>query len=261
MREGQASQTARRVAAQRRHFPRVPAEYGDSRADRLLHADVAGDLPFRNTAFAVYLAARTRFFDTAVVTAIADRIAQIVVIGAGYDGRSLRYAAPDVRWFELDHPATIRDKTARLARLGVAGAAACVPADFTTDDVARLLADAGQVAGAPSLFYCEGVTPYLEREVVGGLLRAVRSRAAPGSRLAIDVPLVPRGWRARRARARLRARVRAQGEPMRFAIRFAELGPLLDDCGWSIDRAVGPAGDDPLRSSRSTAFVLASPYP
>jgi methyltransferase (TIGR00027 family) len=261
VRDGQASQTARRVAAQRRHFDRLTVDYGDPAGDQRLHDDVAGDLPFRNSPFALYLHARTRFFDAAVVDAAAAGLTQVVVVGAGYDGRSLRYAAPGARWFELDHPATTSDKAARLARLGLLTAAVAVPADFGADDVAGRLAAAGQDAVIPSLFYCEGVTPYLERESIARLLRALRTRAAPGSRLAIDVPLVPRGWRARRARARLRARVNAQGEPMRFQIRFADVPGLLTEGGWQLERAADPAGADPAHSRRPTAFVLASPYP
>src|SRR5271167_86445 len=86
VRDGQASQTARRVAAQRRHFPRLSTGYGDPAADQLLHDDVAGDLPYADTPFTAYLAARTRFFDLAVVDAIARGTQQIVVVGAGYEG-------------------------------------------------------------------------------------------------------------------------------------------------------------------------------
>ena len=66
-----------------------------------------------------YLDARTRFFDRVVVGAIGRGVRQIVVGAAGYDGRAFRYAKPGVRWFEVDHPATQRDKQERLARLGL----------------------------------------------------------------------------------------------------------------------------------------------
>jgi O-methyltransferase involved in polyketide biosynthesis len=42
-----------------------------------------------------------------------------VVVGAGYDGRAIRFASPGVRFFEVDHPATQLDKRARLASVGV----------------------------------------------------------------------------------------------------------------------------------------------
>ena len=45
---------------------------------------------------------------------------KVIIVGAGYDGRAIRYARPGVRWFEVDHPATQRDKLERLERLGIA---------------------------------------------------------------------------------------------------------------------------------------------
>jgi len=252
VREGEPSRTAREVAAQRRHLERVQADYGDPVADQRLHGDVAGELPFRDDPLTAYLASRTRFFDTAVVEAIAGGIRQVVVAGVGYDGRSLRYAAPGVTWFELDHPATLADRSARLARLGIDGAAVAVAADFSVDDVGPRLAAAGHDGSIASLVLCEGVTTYLERAVVVGLLRAVRDRAATGSRLAIDFSLVPTTSRARQSRERLSARVGSQGEPFRFALPAAELPGLLREGGWRVEST---------DSSESTAFVLASPYP
>jgi len=60
-----------------------------------------------------YIRARTAFFDRVVVSAIDRGVAQVVIGGAGYDGRAFRYAKPGVRWFEVDHPATQADKRAR----------------------------------------------------------------------------------------------------------------------------------------------------
>ena len=84
-----------------------------------------------------YLAARTTFFDRVVVSAIDRGVRQVVVGAAGYDGRALRYAKPGVRWFEVDHPASQRDKLARLERLGIAvSGVRFAEADFTRDPVA-----------------------------------------------------------------------------------------------------------------------------
>ena len=73
--------------------------------------------------FGPSLAARTRFFDERVLEAISDGIGQVVILGAGYDDRALRFRSPGVRFFELDHPATQADKARRL-RVIKAGAGA-----------------------------------------------------------------------------------------------------------------------------------------
>jgi len=121
VRDGQPSLAAQRVAAYRLGFGRLPFPPGDPAADERLARDVAGALDFqRSERMARYLRARTEFFDRAVLDALGRGARQLLTVGAGYDGRALRYAAPGVRWFEVDHPATQRDKRARLARLGIA---------------------------------------------------------------------------------------------------------------------------------------------
>ena len=103
------SVTARRVAAHRLGFSRVPAPYGAPAADEALAADVAAGLVAPANRMHDYLAARTSFFDRTVVSAIDRGVRQVVVGAAGYDGRAFRYAKPGVRWFEVDHPGTQRD--------------------------------------------------------------------------------------------------------------------------------------------------------
>lgn len=89
MRDGQASVTAQRVAAHRLSFDRVPTPYGDAAADERLSRDVVGESTAGSTEqMAGYLAARTAFFDRAVITALDRGVTQVVVAAAGYDGRA-----------------------------------------------------------------------------------------------------------------------------------------------------------------------------
>src|ERR1700684_3765969 len=115
MENGGPSITARRVAAHRLGFTRVPAPYGDPAADDALATDVAAGREAPLNRMHDYLAARTSFFDRMVVTAVGRGVRQIVVGAAGYDGRALRYARPGVRWVEVDHHATQHDKRDPLA--------------------------------------------------------------------------------------------------------------------------------------------------
>jgi O-methyltransferase involved in polyketide biosynthesis len=55
-----------------------------------------------------------------VLEATATTPGQIVIVGAGYDDRSLRFPRDGIRFVEVDHPATQEDKCARLSRLGLA---------------------------------------------------------------------------------------------------------------------------------------------
>jgi methyltransferase (TIGR00027 family) len=240
MEDGGPSQTARRVAAHRLDFTWVPADYGDPAADEALAVDVAAGHEAPVSRMHDYLAARTAFFDRAVTGALGRGVAQVVVGAAGYDGRAFRYAKPGVRWFEVDHPATQRDKLRRLERLGIdASRVRFVEADFTRDPVAGRLRAAGLDPDEPSLFLLEGVAVYLEPAVLEDVLGQFRQVAAPGSSLAISVSLSrPPGDSAR---ARFQAMVAALGEPARSTFEAAEAEALLARTGWQLAAA---AGDD-----------------
>jgi methyltransferase (TIGR00027 family) len=250
---GGPSITARRVAAYRLGFTRVPAPYGDAAADEALAADVAEGQEPGAGRMREYLEARTRFFDRLVVGAI-DRGARQVVIGAaGYDGRALRYAKPGVRWFEVDHPATQRDKRERLERLGRGvGQIQFVEADFTSDPIAERLTAAGLDPKKPSLFLLEGIAVYLELAVLERVLREFRQVARAGSRLAISVSV---SSAQTEARARFEAAVARLGEPARSTLGAAEAAELLARTGWHVmasDESDDPdavARRDRLRSS------------
>ena len=231
MEDGGPSVTARRVAAHRLGFVRVPAAYGIPADDEALAADVAAGQVVPANRMHDYLAARTSFFDRTVVGAIDRGVRQVVVGAAGYDGRAFRYAKPGVRWFEVDHPATQRDKLERLERLGIAAPRVrFVEADFTRDPVADRLRAAGLEAGVPSLFLLEGVAVYLEPAVLETVLEQFRQVAARGSRLAISVSLSREHDEG--ARARFQAAVAALGEPARSTFDAGQAEDLLARAGW-----------------------------
>jgi methyltransferase (TIGR00027 family) len=234
--------TAQRVAAYRLGFTRVPAPYGDAAADEALAADVAAGWEPAAGRMREYLQARTRFFDRVVTGAIGRGVRQIVVGAAGYDGRALRYARPGVRWFEVDHPATQRDKRGRLARLGLdAGQVRFVEADFTRDPIAERLTAAGLNPGRPTLFMLEGVAVYLEPAVLDRVLCEFRQVARAGSRLTISVSTS--GARGE-ARSRFQATVAALGEPARSTLEAAQATEVLARAGWQIMAGDDAAGSD-----------------
>ena len=262
MEDGGPSVTARWVAAHRLGFARVATDYGDPAADEALAAEVAAGRAAPANRMHDYLAARTSFFDRTVVSALDRGVRQVVVGAAGYDGRAFRYAKPGVRWFEVDHPSTQRDKLERLERLGIdASHVRFVEADFTRDPVAGRLRAAGLDPDVPSLFLLEGVAVYLEPDVLEDVLRQFRRVAAPGSSLAISVSLSrPRGDAAR---ARFQATVAALGEPARSTFEAAEAEALLARTGWPLAAENGAgqqttAGSDRLRTA---GLLVASPGP
>jgi methyltransferase (TIGR00027 family) len=250
MKEGTASHTARNVAARRLQFARIEAAYGDPTADDALTSDVAGGLVPAASRMHEYLRARTAFFDRMVVSALDRGISQVVIGGAGYDGRAFRYAKPGVRWFEVDHPATQADKRERIARLGLGTAQiAFIAADFAADPVAAPLRAAGLDQELPALFLFEGVAVYLERQVIERVLAEFRAVTAPGAALAISVS----SGAPSSTRAAFQRRVASLGEPARTVLNPAEASALLATAGWEVTQ--------PSDRQRSAGLLLARAAP
>jgi len=247
VKEGTASHTARSVAARRLQYERVAAPYGDPAADETLASDVAGGLNPEHNRMHEYIRGRTAFFDRVVAHALDRGIAQVVIGGAGYDGRALRYAKPGVRWFEVDHPATQADKLARIARLGIATPQVTfIPADFAADEVAGPLLAAGLDAARQALFLFEGVAVYLERRDNERVLAGFREVTPAGSPLAISVSV---GGPTSATRAAFQERVAALGEPARMMLTVDETAALLADSGWELT--------EPSDRQRSAGLLLA----
>jgi methyltransferase (TIGR00027 family) len=244
------SRTSQAVAVTRAGFDRPHSPGGDPDAQRKLCAGMASVVL---TDMRASLAARTRFFDEQVMAAIAAGIRQVVILGAGYDDRAMRFAAPGVTFFELDHPGTQADKRARLAALGAVGAARLAAADFRTDDVAAVLAAAGHDAAAPTLFSCEGLLVYLDAESIVAFLASVRAAAAAGSVLAASLAVHADGLDSARVLQVANARRRtAQDEPWRTILPAAAHTALLARAGWQVIVAADAAdlgtGAEPGRS-------------
>ncbi len=256
MKEGTASHTARSVAARRLEYDRVAAPYGDPAADEALTGDVAdGLVPARNRMHE-YIRARTAFFDRVVVSSIDRGVAQVVIGGAGYDGRAFRYAKPGVRWFEVDHPATQADKLERIARLGLATPQVrFIPADFTADPVAEPLLAAGLDPARPALFLFEGVAVYLERPENERVLTEFREVTPAGSLLAISVSI---GGATSQTRASFQQRVAELGEPARTVLTFDQAADLLSAAGWKIREPSDRQRSAGLLLARATTAVVHS---
>jgi methyltransferase (TIGR00027 family) len=247
VRPTEPSLTARGVALARSRLQRPAASTGDPEGDVALARSLADDAEqlrslgerqagrFGRTL--AFIEARTIFFDDAVLRAIERGLTQIVILGAGYDGRALRFRTPGVRFFEVDHPATQADKRDRLARLHVVtNGISFIAADFTEPGLDERLAEAGQELHEPTQFLLEGVLRYLPELAIRDLLGTARRRAAPRSELAVSIatrlPSEDHGALATRLAAE--QRLADAGEAVvTVPPRNVALG-WLGDAGWAI---------------------------
>jgi len=195
----------------------------------------------------------------AIDDAIRERSSpQIVVLGAGLDGRAWRMpelATVDV--FEVDHPASQADKRERVAGLDkVARSIHFVAVDFGTDDLDEVLEMAGHSTTEPTTWVWEGVVPYLTAEEVESTVRVVRRRSAPGSRLIVNyqVPSVTAMLGrvfARSLRILTRQPDPLADEPRRSAWKPQDMAALLQRHGFTVAR------DDDLGSIARREHVAA----
>jgi len=128
---------------------------------------------------------RTLAIDAELRAAIGRGAAQVVILGAGLDGRAWRMAElARAVVFEVDHPATQRLKRARSASLGAPpGEVRYVGVDFERDKLSDRLAEAGHDTSRPTVWICEGVITYLTTDALRATLATVFQRSAPSSRL------------------------------------------------------------------------------
>src|ERR1700722_5177071 len=234
MAEPAPSTTAQRVAAYRLGFERLAAPFGNPTADERLAADAAASTTYEpSEAMARYLRGRTAAFDRVVVNALERDVTQVAVIGAGYDGRCLRYAKAGVRWFEVDREATLSDKQQRLQRLGIETEHVSFLAhDLAQPGLPARLVAAGWEPDALSLMVCEGVAVYLERAVLENLLVELRSLATVGTRLAVSFSTAASGPDHAARRQQFRTTVAAVGEPAGNTLDSGHADALLTAARW-----------------------------
>jgi methyltransferase (TIGR00027 family) len=182
------------------------------------------------------MTARTAFVDDEVVSAIGRGTEQFVIVGAGYDGRALRFGVAGTRWFEVDHPATQPDKRRRLSSLGArTDHVSFVPVDLLTDDVADALDEAGHDPRRPTLFICEGLFSYLPVSAGASLCAALHARGCPESRLVANFRVADLSRRPGLQRA-VDAVLAALGERRQSNYAPGDPEQMLGTAGWATDR-------------------------
>jgi methyltransferase (TIGR00027 family) len=176
------------------------------------------------------LALRTMVIDAAVKEGLARGARQLVILGAGLDGRAHRLEGlAEVSVFEVDHPATQALKRERAAGLAhVSKRLTYVPVDFERDALEAALQGAGHRADQPTVWIWEGVVMYLTDEALRSTLRIIAGRSQAGSTLVIQYNRpVPRPWV-------MNLVLRFWGEPMIGLRSPAELARELSAAGFTV---------------------------
>jgi methyltransferase (TIGR00027 family) len=137
-----------------------------------------------------YVIARTKLLDEIFLEGLANRIYQVVIMGAGMDTRALRFASHNqgTKIIELDIPKTQHPKIEILNRKQVELPKELVfaPIDFNKQSLSDVLTKAGYQKDQKSLFLWEGVTMYLNADAVDSTLAFIRENSQKSSRVSFD---------------------------------------------------------------------------
>jgi methyltransferase (TIGR00027 family) len=176
---------------------------------------------------AMTMAARTVAVDDAIRAARSD---QLVILGAGLDGRAWRMPELEkVSVFEVDHPDSQREKRERASKLTPASCdIRFVPVDVERDALDAALAAAGHDETRTTTWIWEGVVMYLSQPDIEATLAVIHRRSAPRSQLVIvyhapALILGVVGWFLRRV-----------GEPLRSAFTPLQMRALLARYGFEV---------------------------
>ncbi len=192
-----------------------------------------------------FLAARSRFAEDELHSAIKRGVRQYVVLGAGLDTFAYRNPYPEdvLHVFEVDHPATQTWKRTRLeeAAIPIPRTLTFSPVDFETQTLEEGLRRAGFDTGKGTFFSWLGVTQYLTNSAVTATLRFVASMPV-GSGIVFDYTISPSllNPTARLAFDRLAHHVGLAGEPFETFFDPSQLQCDLRAMGFGQVEDLGP---------------------
>jgi methyltransferase (TIGR00027 family) len=180
-----------------------------------------------------YAIARTKYMDAVFKEALTEGFDQILIFGAGFDTRALRFhtEADDTKIFELDVPMTQKAKLGQYEKRGLSIPATVkfIAIDFDKESLSGKLEEAGFARSRRSLFVLEGLLMYLQPESVDGTFEIIKSFAGKGSELVFDYvrASVLRREGSCYGEKQIVDSVAKAGERWNFGIEEGELGQFL----------------------------------
>jgi methyltransferase (TIGR00027 family) len=164
-------------------------------------------------------------------SALSNGVAQVVILGAGFDPLSseLQREFPTARFWEIDHPATQRDKVRACSEIGIERVHfVAVDLSAVGFDRDALIRD-GFDSAKPTFWIAEGLLMYFPADIVSSLLTMLSGLSAPGSQLAFTFMEKQRGGHIRfDSQTKLVTWwLRARGEPFLWGTTRSELAAFV----------------------------------
>jgi methyltransferase (TIGR00027 family) len=142
-----------------------------------------------------YTLARTKYIDSVFKEALAEGFDQILIFGAGFDTRALRFEieAGNTKIFELDLPITQQAKVEQYKKRGlqIPRNLEFISIDFDKESLPEKLGEAGFHRDRRSLFVMEGLLMYLQPESVDQTFNVIETFSGALSEVVFDYVLAP----------------------------------------------------------------------
>ena len=134
----------------------------------------------------LHYALRKKCIRELVRSALANGVAQVVILGGGFDPLSseLQREFSTALFWEIDHPATQRHKVRACSEIGIEQVH-FVAVDLSAAGLNReALISSGFDSAKRTFWIAEGLLMYFPADIVSSLMRTLSSLSAPGSQLA-----------------------------------------------------------------------------
>jgi methyltransferase (TIGR00027 family) len=241
MQDARPSRTALRVALRRAAHqlydarplvfddPIAVSILGDSYAEELRRTPTRPDRPF-SVALRAFLVARSRYAEDNLARAISQGVTQYLLLGAGLDTFAHRNPYPDLRVFEVDHPATQQWKRGLLETGDMPTPAnlTYVPVDFERQSLPEQLYSVGFSSRKATLFAWLGVVPYLTLEAFRFTMNFIAAQPhGTGVVLDYSQPRAALPFLEKLAHDSLASRVQLAGEPFQLFFTPSEIAAEL----------------------------------
>jgi len=186
----------------------------------------------------LHYALRKKCIKELVRSALADGVAQVVILGAGFDplGSELQREFPTALFWEIDHPATQRHKVRACSEIGIERLH-FVAVDLSAAGLDReALISSGFDSAKRTFWIAEGLLMYFPADIVSSLIRTLSSLSAPGSHLAFTFMEKQRDCHIRfDSQTKLVSWwLRTRGEPFLWGTTRSELAELIQP--WCVMR-------------------------
>ncbi len=180
-----------------------------------------------------YVIARTKFIDSIFQKAVSSEFDQILIFGAGFDSRAIRFSDLNKKTiiFELDAPVTQEAKINQFKKRGIEidPNIVFISIDFNKESLEDKLIESGFSKNKRSLFILEGLTMYLDPEAIDSTFNVIDQFAGDGSEIVFDYVYlsVLRGENIYYGESEVLKQIKDANEPWSFGIEKGKLEPFL----------------------------------